>query len=223
MKGLLLGISCFLLASSAVSAQQKFPDSSEIVFNRAMREINTKYVTWIRSTALQVNEKNLGESDVKKMATRQWAVLGNIQDADIEALCFLVLMQAAKSAQEDLKAIMSTVKAINEKKKALRDAVALLNKKDTTVIMRNQYDSLQSLLGTNPNTRVSKTKLVKKAELNRLVSDLMNKIDALNKQEEEEQLRLQMAMDRMSKMMTTLSNLLKKISETAQSITQNLK
>ena len=40
---------------------------------------------------------------------------------------------------------------------------------------------------------------------------------------EMESLRLQMAMDRMSKMMTTLSNLLKKIHDTSESITQNLK
>ena len=40
---------------------------------------------------------------------------------------------------------------------------------------------------------------------------------------EMESLRLQMAMDRMSKMMATLSNLLKKSSETAQCITQNMK
>ena len=40
---------------------------------------------------------------------------------------------------------------------------------------------------------------------------------------EMESLRLQMAMDRMSKMMSTLSNLLKKMSDTAESITQNLK
>ena len=40
---------------------------------------------------------------------------------------------------------------------------------------------------------------------------------------EMESLRLQMAMDRMSKMMSTLSNLLGKISDTASSITGNIK
>ncbi|HYW48247.1 MAG TPA: hypothetical protein VE959_35615 [Bryobacteraceae bacterium] len=40
---------------------------------------------------------------------------------------------------------------------------------------------------------------------------------------DEESVRLQMAMDRLSKMMATLSNMLKKISDTAQTITQNLK
>lgn len=48
-------------------------------------------------------------------------------------------------------------------------------------------------------------------------------LDALSEMSSMESLRLQMAMDRMSKMMSTLGNLLKKISDTANSITQNLK
>ena len=40
---------------------------------------------------------------------------------------------------------------------------------------------------------------------------------------EMESVRLQMAMDRLTKLMTTLSNLTKKISDTASAITQNLK
>ena len=49
-----------------------------------------------------------------------YAVLGNMNGADIEALCFLVLMEASKSAQEDLKAIMSGVKSVNESKSRSR-------------------------------------------------------------------------------------------------------
>jgi hypothetical protein len=45
----------------------------------------------------------------------------------------------------------------------------------------------------------------------------------MNDLSEEESMRLQMAMDRLSKVMEMLSNLLKKIDDTAQSITQNLK
>ena len=50
-----------------------------------------------------------------------------------------------------------------------------------------------------------------------------NDLDALSELGETESLRLQMAMDRLSKLMSTLSNLLKKASETASGITQNLK
>jgi hypothetical protein len=50
-----------------------------------------------------------------------------------------------------------------------------------------------------------------------------NKLDSLSEMGEMESLRLQMAMDRLSKLMSTLSNLLKKASETASAIIQNMK
>ena len=62
-----------------------------------------------------------------------------------------------------------------------------------------------------------------KAELDSMVEALKTDIDSMSEMGEMESLRLQMAMDRMSKMMSTLSNLLKKISDTQNSITQNLK
>jgi chromosome segregation ATPase len=60
-------------------------------------------------------------------------------------------------------------------------------------------------------------------DLDREMQQLKQELDSLSELGETESLRLQMAMDRMSKTMSTLSNLLKKISDTAQSITQNLK
>jgi hypothetical protein len=48
-------------------------------------------------------------------------------------------------------------------------------------------------------------------------------VDSMSEMGEMESLRLQMAMDRMSKMMSTLSNLLKKLSDTSSQIAQNLK
>jgi len=53
---------------------------------------------------------------VAKTQATQWAVLGGMNGADIEALAFLVLMQATKSAQEDVQAVMAGVKAINNAK-----------------------------------------------------------------------------------------------------------
>jgi hypothetical protein len=55
------------------------------------------------------------------------------------------------------------------------------------------------------------------------VDIVKNELDGLSEMGEMESLRLQMAMDRMSKMMSTLSNLLKKIGETSSTITENLK
>jgi hypothetical protein len=48
-------------------------------------------------------------------------------------------------------------------------------------------------------------------------------LDSMSELGEMDGLRLQMAMDRLSEMMNTLSNLLKKLSCTASQITQNMK
>ncbi len=64
---------------------------------------------------------------------------------------------------------------------------------------------------------------VMKSELDAVFDELKNDLDSMSEMGEMESLRLQMAMDRMSKMMSTLSNLLKKMSDTASQITQNLK
>jgi hypothetical protein len=80
-----------------------------------------------------------------------------------------------------------------------------------------QAKRLQSTLRAiraKARTRIGSVDSAKKA---------LSEIDQLSEMGEMESLRLQMAMDRMAKMMSTLSNLLKKISDTAQSITQNLK
>jgi hypothetical protein len=57
-----------------------------------------------------------------------------------------------------------------------------------------------------------------------LVFELMHQtVDSLNEQSETQSLELQMTMDRRSKLIDTLSNVLKKISDTGDSVVQNLK
>ena len=62
-----------------------------------------------------------------------------------------------------------------------------------------------------------------KAELDAQVDKMKSDLDSMSEMGETESLRLQMAMDRMSKMMSTLSNMLKKMSDTQGSITNNIK
>ena len=56
------------------------------------------------------------------LPTTNYAILGSMPDGDIEALAFLVLMQAAKSAQEDVRSVMASVKAINKAKARTKSA-----------------------------------------------------------------------------------------------------
>ncbi len=58
----------------------------------------------------------------------------DISGSDIEAIAFLIMMQAAKSAREDLKAIMDGVKSINAAKQKVRE---LIRKRAAEIISRD--------------------------------------------------------------------------------------
>jgi putative addiction module CopG family antidote len=77
----------------------------------------------------------LDAGDVVREALRRmeaqsvsYALLGGLGDGDIMAQAFIVMMEAAKSAQEDLKAIMDGVRAINEAKARLRKVQDQVNR-----------------------------------------------------------------------------------------------
>jgi hypothetical protein len=80
--------------------------------------------------------------------------------------------------------------------------------------LRLPFDALQTTI---------EDALVTQEAANEAIEKVKNDIDSISELSEMESLRLQNAMDRMSKLMSTLSNLLKKASDTASGITQNLK
>lgn len=122
---------------------------------------------------------------------------------DIEAVAFLVLMQANKSAEEDLKALMENVQSISAQKARVRAAL------EQSAERGLDLSSVSSVLSA----------LTTKAVLDQIKNDL----DSMNDISEMDSLTLQMWMDRLSKLISTLSNVLKKISETESQIVQNLK
>jgi hypothetical protein len=75
----------------------------------------------------------------------------------------------------------------------------------------------------NALTRDAHESLSAQTEMSNLVDQIKSDLDSMSELSQLDSLRLQMAMDRMSKMLSTLSNLLKKMSDTAGQITQNLK
>lgn len=229
----ILLFSSFLFISSVTITQPAPTAEEEAVFTKLMSGINPRHVNWVRTTAAEVKEKKLTEQEIRNRASRHVAQ-GVTGSQDIEALVGLVMMQCAKDQQEDLKAIMAKVKALNEQKEKLKNMIASTNKQ--RAISAVQMDSINLLnrktvaikQQQNPDTvklvrTTTRVKTVSKADQDALIDKLKNDLDSMSEMGEMESLRLQMAMDRMSKMMSTLSNLLKKISKTADDIIQNLK
>ena len=174
-----------------------------------------------------------------------WAILGSMGGGDIMAMAFLVMMEAAKSAREDLKEIMEEIKAINRAKAAQRELLKKL-----------QHDMAANADGRPPvkysprgvgsekgyhrlplprldpaapgGVRVVPTdmhpgRIKHVSVLCAILESVKNDLDSMSEMGEMESLRMQMAMDRLSKIMSTLSNILKKISESANTIASNLK
>ena len=117
----------------------------------------------------------------------------NVAGADVEALAFVVLMNAAQDAQDDLKAILAEVRALNRQKSRLRELLETVAREDAQLAerLRSEYEEL--FVGTDDDFG------------------------------ETTSVRLQMALDRRSKLLETLSNVLKKLADTEGSIVQNLK
>ncbi len=253
---ILFGIFC----SHQSGAQARPSAQADSVYTLMISGIRPAHVNWVKNAAKVFNSKSLKAEDATGMALGYGvAVLGSMPDGDIEALAFLVLMEAAKSAQEDLKSVMASVKAINNAKAKQREILDRLNKLSAKMAGKPENEKIESYIDTynNPasgrnnfsradyNFRLARSldSLIKRDQLNlnwKLSSYLLDNtttkgdvdvmvdkaksdLDSMSEMGEMESLRLQMAMDRLSKMFSTLSNLLKKASDTAQSITQNLK
>lgn len=192
--------------------------------------------------AVQLLEKR--DRLVKEGGGMLFANLGAFADADIMGLAFIVMMEAAKSAQEDLKAIMAQVKAINAAKSEMRGILrrvahdVMENLGRTTLTFASagvgSEEAYHSIPLPHPDadapdgirrvpTDLFPAKLTRPEHLVSVQETLKHALDSLSEMGEMESLRLQMAMDRASKMMSTLSNVLKQLSDTGQAIAANIK
>jgi putative addiction module CopG family antidote len=180
-------------------------------------------------------------------ARSTWHVLGLEEGTDIEALAFLVMMEAAKGADEDLKSIMASVKAITAAKSILRDMLSMV-KRDISANLgqRDGKPPLDLARGMGSPRAYHRARMPHPdpespgsvkfvtidlyagrldhiSQLETVRDELNDKLDSMSEMGEMMWLRLQMQMDRRSRMFQTLSNILKKMSDTQSCLIQNLK
>jgi hypothetical protein len=153
---------------------------------------------------------------------------------DIEALVFLVLMQCTQDAEADLRSTMEEVKKQNDQKARLRGLLDEVRQASpgshpatapcAEPICGTASERLRELtLHLPAKARLAPRSLTTYGDLARLEADAKNSLDSLSDLSEMTSLRLQMEMDRREKALETLSNLMKKMSDTAESIIGNLK
>ncbi|MGZ3297483.1 MAG: hypothetical protein ACXU8O_00595 [Asticcacaulis sp.] len=215
------------MAKVEAAASRPMPAGAADMQARLSPRLTPAGRAWIAQKAEAYRKGEIDEAQVRAEAAAHadvyWPVVGATADGDIDALCFLVLMQASKSAQDDLKSIMAGVKSINNAKALQRQNLAAAQTASSSSSSSSAVSARNNMGGFQGNPSAYKPADDKKASLDAVADNMKNDLDSMSEMGETESLRLQMAMDRLSKMMSTLSNILKKTSDTSQSITQNLK
>jgi len=141
------------------------------------------------------------------------STFGNLNGADIEALAFIVLMDASQSAQQDLQSIMAHVKAIDNAKQELRSSLAGAHQQASTPAIHKVQAQLTPTSFTMPPALPPNATIAQKQQ----------RLDDLNELGEQEQLKMQKVISQMQAAQQMASNVAKKLSDSTSSILRNLK
>ena len=168
-------------------------------------------------------------------------------EASLEYLIANAMRLLAADAEADLKEMLAHLKALQAAKKALRDLIQRIQRDRLANELRREYDARLDCtqgLGSerayhrvrlpvlDPDaagglrwaaTDLAGEKLTRVEQLDCIVAELEGKLDSLSDLSEMAAIKMQMLMDRRSKFMEMLSNMMKKISETQAALVGNLK
>lgn len=162
-----------------------------------------------------------------------------VKAGDINALVAIVMMQTLNDSEKDLQNVMSQTEAITKAKQQLRDLLSqtqLEIKSNETLDAKAMCQtalckSLPSTLGEISNATANVQKPVRIsipakptfADLRTVPGQIQSNLDSLNDISQAQQMKIQMLMDQRSKLIETMSNIMKSISDTNSTIIQNIK
>ena len=178
---------------------------------------------------------------------------GNLPTQDIDVLIQLVMFELWESEDEALKEMLDEMHRMNQAKKKQREYINNLKEQKTSLQSKMRQESkvllkqpptasvqkkprpvrkspkmastrhLRIKYPKTPNIVYKNTKNMNLAELDKYVEEMEHKMDTLSGLSEELSLKLQILMERRAKIIQTLSNILKKISQTSDTLIANIK
>jgi hypothetical protein len=159
--------------------------------------------------------------------------------ADIEAMVFIVLMQASNDANQDLQQIMDGIKAANAAKQQLRDIQDQLNRDVASAngkmaqqpcrtpacaALPGELKQLAAATAqTNQPIRLAVPANATYGQIQQVAAQMNHELASVSDISQQQQLQIQMLMDRMSQLEEMMSNLMKTQQDTASNIVGNLK
>jgi hypothetical protein len=163
----------------------------------------------------------------------------DIPGSDVEEMAFVVLMQATNDADQDLQRIMAEVKAQTAAKQQLRDLINRVNhdvassagqtakQPCRTAACQSLPAELKQLSAATAQSQAPIYMTVPEnltyGQFWQAASQLNQDLDKMNDISTQQQLQLQTMMDQRSKFEEAMSNIMKKLQDTANSMVDNMK
>lgn len=185
---------------------KSFTPLASLVGSLSNGHVERGLVEW--QAFVKANAQQLGADNIARIGA--WLVRASLLEATPELADAADRVRFAREVTSRLRAALAELEAA-------RQALATAKRVPVRTVVVLPYERSQAGI-----LEVAATPLTK-ADLDAEIELVRDQLDSLSEMGEMESLRLQMAMDRMSKLMSTLSNLLKKLSDTASTITHNLK
>lgn len=245
LASLLAGLAAPLPAAQFQLARAVQPMPSPAIRAQRLAVLSPSLRDWVSTRARAVVDSD-APPDPGQLAQDAEARLAGqaYSTADINELVLLVMMEAASQADADLRELMAQQKAANERKAAMREQVKARNAASAEA-KKAMQDSMATSRVTcvtapcPPQVTVAQPRIelaqprmdVAKAPIMqappRSVQDAADSAkdekDSLSEMGQADSMQLQLAMDRKAKLEEALSNVMKKSSDTASTITSNLK
>jgi hypothetical protein len=144
--------------------------------------------------------------------------------ADIDVLVNWVMFQTWLAEDRELRETLEQMHEMNEAKQAMRDQIQMLRKAKASPAGKPlRWRTLTLRRGKATTASPGPWKTGSRQELEAAINRWEKELDSMGGISEEMSLKLQMLTDRRQKVIRTLSNIMKKLSGTANTIVQNLK
>jgi hypothetical protein len=226
-----------LLSFSCGVSQVELIHESNALGKRLEAKLQPTVRSWIDEQGVALARFGAGEEEIREAMGQRFAGQ-TLDDEGRDVLGFLILTHAVEVSEKQIRRFEDQRSAIRAAVEKMRELLPRLqadlrrhsNLYDLAPVppeivgWRQELRIISDLMRKTPSwTTFVDREAVDMADLRAVGDDLKGKLDSMNEMSEMTSLRLQMMMDRRSKFISTLSNIMKKVSTTQESVTQNLK
>jgi len=210
---LCFALAALLLAPGVVAqSDPAFPPGALAMETKLRAKVGPQTRSWIRQLATRQVQGNTISEDAARRAVQADRFFAGLDENEVSSVVFLVMMQAARLANDDMREVQQGLNRIEASKVALRATARPEAAQAVPVrLTRAQLATVRS------------PQALPAEEFGRRLAAARDDLDGLSELDQLESLRLQMAMDRMARTMQTISGLLEKMGDSRTTIIPSLK